>query len=106
MNLHTPLPYHSTNSIVVVTAAAAAVVAVFNYVNPSYARCFISQPNVHSNVMMPTELSATFLTCVKVQCGPQNAAAITRKNTVDLPLATEIGNFILLTSNQFLIDLH
>jgi hypothetical protein len=94
MNFHTPLPYHSTNSIVVVTAAAA-VVAVFNYVNPSYARWLISQPNVHSNVMMPTELSATFLTCVKVQCGPQNAAAITRKNTVDLPLATEMGNFIL-----------
>jgi len=73
MNFHTPLPYHSTNSIVVVVAAAV----VFNYVNPFYARWFISQPHVHSNVMMPTELSATFLTCVKVQCGQQNAAAIT-----------------------------
>jgi hypothetical protein len=45
--------------------------------NPFYARWFINQPHVHSNVMMPTDLSATFLTCVKAQCGPQNAAAIT-----------------------------
>jgi hypothetical protein len=45
--------------------------------------------------MMPTELSATFLTCVKVQCGPQNAAAITWTNTANLPLATEIDNFIM-----------
>jgi len=44
---------------------------------------------------MPIELSATFLTHVKVQCGPQNAPAITQTNTVNLPLATEIDNFII-----------
>jgi hypothetical protein len=31
-----------------------------------------------------------------VQCGPQNAAAITQTNTVDLPLATEIDYFMWL----------
>jgi hypothetical protein len=78
VNFHIPLPYHFTSSIVVVVVVAdAAAVVVFNYVNPFNATWFISQPHVHSNVMMPTELSATFLTCVKVQCGPQNAAAIT-----------------------------
>jgi hypothetical protein len=84
VNVHIPLPYHFPNSTAFVVVAAVVVVFVvlFNYVNPFYARWFISQPHMHSNVMMPNELSATFLTCVKVQCGQQNAAAITRTNTV------------------------
>jgi predicted membrane protein len=89
-NFHIPLPCHFTNSTVV-----AAAVVVFNYVNPFYVRWFISQPHVHSNVMKPTELPATFLTSVKVQCGPQNAAAIIQTNTVGLPLATEIDYFMM-----------